>query len=760
MAINLGTSTLALIGCVSLLQSFQCDTATVTILALAPYASESVELDWKAGPAVIPAVRLAVDRINLRKDLLQGYEVLLLEGDSGCQHVPDSTLSFVSSTFHISSAASANVVGVIGPACSESAIVIGKLGARDSVSLTQISPFATSPLLADTDEYRNTFRTLSTSLSHVTAVTELIVHNKWESIAVLHDNIYAYYLSASDTFRAISHKVGFISEIHSTNYPLGHIVERFKIIVLMAGTKLSREILCLAYHHRPQIIYPIYQWIVVDELMFISGVEFTYLQRSYNCSQEMIAQAIQGSIFTTYPFSDARDSKQELTDVDLTVEQYQQLYRVYREQHLEELVKLGRDITYNADAEEYSLSYYDATWALVLALNASLDKISLTDYKFGQPNSTSIIRQQLTQLAFEGLMGTIEFQTSHNPKPNLKIYQYFGSGNVLIGNFSDQGLYVFDDMAKFVEDTFYRRVSGVHLAATIVIILAATVLGLYTFFLHIFSILFQNHKSIKATSFRMSHFMFSGCYLILLQVFVVAVEVSDGWQTKSEEETCTRDIVFGVVCNASEWMHNIGISLVISTLCGKLWRIYIIFHNFLARSYLISDTTLTIVVAFVLTLNVVLLVCWTNFDPLLAVFEQEGIEYDGENEPIVLERVHCHCSYYSLWISLAYALILCLVMCVVILSSLNRHVNRSYFQASKSVNMMVYLLALSCFLGIVLAFVFESLDVHYTYISWQLSLLSIVFLVDVFMFSPPVFSVMEGFYYKNNITFAASTNSI
>ena len=140
----------------------------------------------------------------------------------------------------------------------------------------------------------------------------------------------------------------------------------------------------------------------------------------------------------------------------------------------------------------------------------------------------------------------------------------------------------------------------------------------------------------------------------------------------------------------------------------------------------------------------VLLVVWTAVDPLLAVFEQQDIEYDGEGEPVLLARAYCRCSYFSVWISLTYAVILSLVMCVVVLSLLNRNVNRRYFQTAKSVNVMVYLLALSCFLGIVLAFVFESLDIHYTYFSWQLSLLSVVGLVSTFMLFPPAFRAMKS----------------
>ena len=106
--------------------------------------------NWKAGPSVIPAVRLAVDRINNRTDILQGYKILLLEGNSGCQNEPTSAYRFVSNIFYDGAFPRTfpNVVGVIGPGCSESAVLLGTLGARNDVSLIQISPAATSPLLS------------------------------------------------------------------------------------------------------------------------------------------------------------------------------------------------------------------------------------------------------------------------------------------------------------------------------------------------------------------------------------------------------------------------------------------------------------------------------------------------------------------------------------------------------------------------------------------------------------------------------------
>ena len=253
----------------------------------------------------------------------------------------------------------------------------------------------------------------------------------------------------------------------------------------------------------------------------------------------------------------------------------------------------------------------------------------------------------------------------------------------------------------------------------------------------------QNQKSVKAASVTMSHFMFSGCYLILLRVFLIAVEFSAGWQTRSGDEVYRCEVAFGVICNVSEWLNSIGISLVMGTLCGKSWRIYRLFNHFTTKRYLVSDVTLTLFIVCLVSVNVILLVMWAAFDPLLATFEQETIEYSGEDEPVILLRVFCRCQYFSIWISIAFSILLIEVTGVVVLSLLNRRVNRRHFQTTKSVNLMIYLIALSCFLGIGLAFVFESLDIHYTYVSWQFSLLSIVCFVCVFMFSPPAFSALK-----------------
>ena len=74
------------------------------------------------------------------------------------------------------------------------------------------------------------------------------------------------------------------------------------------------------------------------------------------------------------------------TDIDL--------YLKYLKRHLIELKLNGSNTSYRINIEKYTMPFYDAKWALALALNASIERIlpaTLADYGLGQPQTTEIV---------------------------------------------------------------------------------------------------------------------------------------------------------------------------------------------------------------------------------------------------------------------------------------------------------------------------------------------------------------------------------
>ena len=388
----------------------------VCLVVLAPFpdkvARPIFQPDWDGGPALIPAARLAADRINNRTDILAEYRLRLLEGDSGCNVETKSALSVAGNLFEHS--LNCSVVGIIGPACTGATTFVGDIGALDEVSLIQISPSATSPILISS-EYVNTFRVLSSSLEHVEVFIRLMEQNGWEDVAALYDADRLYFRSTFEYFQNISAHIGYYSTVSNNTIPLDDIWARYKVVFVFVGASLARKILCLAYHFQPSLIYPNHQWIFHDKTadQFLVDFSFSYRGQVYKCSKQEMAMATDGIILDVYRLKRMNTTTQ--TDVDLTYEQFSDMYKIYLKDYLKEVNLTNKD--YNQNGEDFATVYYDATWAMVLSLNHSLHDLAnlnttLSSYSYGQPSATAVIKTYLSDLQFEGLSGRIAFQNS------------------------------------------------------------------------------------------------------------------------------------------------------------------------------------------------------------------------------------------------------------------------------------------------------------------------------------------------------------
>ena len=722
------------------------------LVVLGPYpdkaATPTFQPDWNGGPALIPATRLAVDKINNRTDILSSYRLHLLEGDSGCDVESKAAVSLVQNAFH---SASCPVVGIIGPGCTGAAALVGSLVARDVTSLLHISPSAASPILTDSNAYPNTFRLLGSSLEYISMYRELIQHNGWDNVAALYDANRKYFLSTFDEFHEVIN-VSYSSPVSHSRVPLEDIHAHHKVVFVFVGPKLARNILCLAYHFNPPMNYPTYQWILHDKTkdQLWQDVTFSLLDTSYSCSRQQMMVATEGIILNVYRLK--REDALSETDVEFTLNDFYGSYQSQLSQHLNE-VNLTQN-QYVDDAEDYALLYYDATWAMALALSHSepdlmhLKNMTLSEYDRGNPHATALIRHQMRMLEFEGLSGRIMFRNeTHNPATVIDIYQLKHNSStatstaVLIGYYNDSRLELTDG-AEFVPSSFEMVQEFVHPAVSVAFFFLLVLCTAVVVTQHILFVYYRNTSSIKSLSPQLSQLTFSGCYLIMFLAFIL-VFVTSKWATRLFEPMSHQHlIVYGVFCNVTAWNISTGYVLILGSLLAHFWRLYNIFKSMQKEHHFLSDKHLVCFVVGLVALNSTVHLTWISIDPRLAIFLPLDV-VRSHNGYVIPLRIACYSGSTKVFSGINIGINVCVSICLAILSILNRHGRRKNFNITSGVHVYVFVSTMIALFGSIVAIALGNGNLLYGFILWEVCFLSSVFTLSVFIFLPRMWSALK-----------------
>ena len=157
------------------------DVLDLHVLASGPYPDKLESGGWHGGIPLVAAVRLAFDHINNNTDILPDYRLVALDDDSGCRVPSKALISFYRTEFY----SGKNVVGIIGPACSESTLLVAPLLARPTVSIIQIAPSATSPAIQQLG--KNTTFTMVTPMDMVGAFMRMVKNSNWTQLTIVYD---------------------------------------------------------------------------------------------------------------------------------------------------------------------------------------------------------------------------------------------------------------------------------------------------------------------------------------------------------------------------------------------------------------------------------------------------------------------------------------------------------------------------------------------------------------------------------------------
>ena len=714
---------------------------TLYLLTLAPFPDERYNPGFAGSPAIIPAVRLAVEHINNRADILDGYTLKQFEADSGCANSVNAVINFVRYVYH----SGRRIVGIVGPACSGPTERVGLFSAQSGVSILQVST-ATSPELTD-EKYSNTFRAVSSALVYIDVFVHLMERNGWDHVATLYQDSRRYFSATHAKFVEVDMKnhIGFSSPIFERYIPLEQLrASRTRIVFVFAGGNLARKLMCLAYHF--DFIYPKYQWVFHDRphSQFINAhVSMVYNSKQYTCNENEMTKAISGAILNIYRLT-RTDRTTNDTAAQRSYNEYEVEYNQTRNRHLEELADRNVSVDSSDTETQYSNVYYDAVWALALALNKSIPMLEsfsydLSNYAYGQENITNVVRDQLISLSFEGMSGKISFSdTTRESNSIIDVYQVFNGSSEPIGVYENNTLprlngSFISDSFRVVVDTIPEELGIFVLSVIIPPVAVATIL------LHVANLLYCNHRSMKATSPTLNHLAFSGCYLFIVGAIIFTIQETWGFSDPSSYRT-----LLPIQCSIFMWSTTMGYSLIFGSLCVKMWRLSRIYTNF--RRYdtgrdglIMSDYSLIGITLLVWLLDVGINLTWNLVDPWMVVIVETT---DGVGTVTVL--VYCDSHYLPYWVATIVTYISLLSLVVVFFSIRTRNIPKKDFKYSKHINKLVFMLVLLFSVGIpIYIFCLWSSAIVAAFVIMVVILLTTVVLCLLFLFLPSVIPLLK-----------------
>ena len=718
---------------------------TLYIIALAAYPDTVIAPSWDGGASLTPAARVAVDEINNDSSILPDYRLELIEKDDGCDITFKAITSFVDASFY----SGKQVVGMVGPGCSEAALAIGGLSTQASAAMLMVS-VATTVKLTNRRAYPYILRTVSTTYVYVKTYFDLMEKNNWKKVAVLFDYYRTYFSYTFDKFRDEFAKrvpdgnITFVGGVTPSYFPLDALEQSHTRVILgFLGGEVAPQLLCLAYHRK--IYYPTYQWVFHDRSIheFENGSSITDKSCPNGvcvCTGWELQLVLNNAIFCHYKLQrDDTDSTTLISGGNFTTFFNKLSPAVHK--YIAE-----KDIPYPIDLL-YAPTYYDTVWSLARALDRAVrvDSVSLKDYwpalGVSQLHTTQTILAQFfdSDFSFEGASGRISYSNMTGDSSTVvEVYQLYNNSiapvasRKLLGVFNGTMLPSLKT-GTFIPDAFSIELVALKYEVAVMFLVLLVVALAMTVSLHLINVIYRHNAAIKATSPKLNHFIFVGCYMIIAASMIFIV-------LGSFKSTTPNKPVHDFFCNAFWWLLVLGFTVIFGIMIGRLWRIYRIFTHFQDPGNLLSNYHLLGFVGCLVCISSGCLMVWMATDQL---------RYEVISRPIAefKESVHwdCSCEHWVFWILALLIFLGVLLTTMVTLALLTRHVTNTNFKYTKSTTILAYLLGILLYAGVPVYVLFQhdANLVNLTHSVMCLVLVGSVYLCNAFIFLPPIFSLFR-----------------
>ena len=711
------------------------------LLVPSPDVRNRSHAGYDAGPDLLTGARVAVQEINQRTDLLNRYEIKLIEAGHEACGLAETDLGLQNLVNNsINPSLPHNVVVILGLFCSTSTDALSPVAGREGVDLIQLSA-SNSPIFnLNSKSYPHLWRFLQSANIYVDMMIELMERFEWKRVAVISDleTLFHSHIATtladriqSDNDKELVYQGGLVRLTSIFEDQVLSIIRqrRARIIFITASGPQIANILCKAAESG--MLYPNYLWIIADFTLDL-------LLNANRCDNRTLLHAIEGSI-TSYFSLEPEDVNQVMINAS------NETYATYLNKYYKELDKVKVD--YNDDSlegdPEYSSLAYDQVWGFSLAVDKAIksENISIEDYGFGKSQITDVIEEYLRNVSFQGASGDIKFSENREVSTPIDLFQIRSGDEILVGKriIFDKAVewanvnIIFSDKLDDETPVFYQLV---HPAITSIMVVGVIVLFIMITIILILMCYYRERPEIKASSLNVTLLVFFASYLLVL-VLIIHILLSS-------VELST--ILYSILCNSEFVVIVNAYFLIFLTIFVKLERISQIFHNrnlkYLGWRY--SNCALVIKVIVGISIANILLGI-VLFEPLTRRLYDEFTTVDSIT--VIYQYHFCNSSTISESLSaIVYIYALIIVVLNIYLASNLRHINQKQFKNTKAVNVFLVLAFVSELIGLASSLHLKSVassSVMYIVVINYCVIFCIVILCQMILFFPKVFVVVK-----------------
>ena len=736
------------------------------LLVLLPYPNDPGvrSPSWSGGPNVLPAIRLAVEHVNNETDILQEYDLRLLEHNGGCDLKIEAILSFVEWVTY----RDRQIVGLIGPGCSASTLVVAPLTAKEGIALINMHGAGT-PIMENHKEYPYSFGILGSSQGAVDTMIALMRDRGWDEVAVFHDPSRIFHSSTFDALLRTLYSFNRQSNTQTlrispsvavyTDYiSLDSLKKSFnRIVFVMMGPQFARNLLCLAYHEK--MLFPKIQWVIIERLLseFQQDVEFELQGKPYYCSRNVMTQvALNGSLIITYRTAPVNTTAPTRNGSGIS-------YTDFENSYLQKVKDHNSNENSTITVSPWRSMYYDAVWAIALALNSANKLKEFHLEKYGTINSTIkpygdrqldqtlVLQKEIHELNFNGVSGPVHFNNSTGYADRLfDIIQIFNGKDTCVAYYDGgENIVHLSPGGNYTAAQFPRRVKLLPQFLAAFLGLVTTIILMATGVFHFTAIYFRKHYSVRASSPKLSQLAYIGCYLLLFSALMHIV--TEGFNME--------DITRVVLCHTSYILCTCGFTLLFGTICAKTWRLYRIFNHSWKPGKLLSGQILFICIISGTIVDIVINILWISTDTFRTTITKTEFTEDNQTE-ITVTKI-CESDYYIIWYCLLSGYNYIFILGALVLAILTRKIRLSGFQ-TKGVVMLTYSVSFFVGLGLPIEIIIktdQSVSFIVVSIVHLLMLNATVLLSIVFLLAPPIIPVFIYKYQKYKGKLHANNNT-